>query len=286
VRRLSPVATTRNGMIWDSMGPHGRQWNPMVSAPSRTVCETPSKGYPRLSLKLGCDGFASCERCRIRSCGRGAGLKANGFKNIARERAPRGIAGRSVRQVKRRKIRLQDWEGESVSRPVSRVLYGAARMPHATTIHLGRPLPDASRNQPGRLAWKRAGILADPAPPLFGFAPGGVYRAASVTGRAVGSYPTLSPLPRPKPGRFAFCGTFPGVAPAGRYPAPFFRGARTFLPRGVSALAGAAVRPADARLVGVQAGPVKPCRDRPPPAPTRLPRRSRAHPPPPVRQSR
>ena len=29
--------------------------------------------------------------------------------------------------------------------------------------------------------------------------------------------------------RFAFCGTFPGVAPAGRYPAPCFRGARTFL---------------------------------------------------------
>jgi hypothetical protein len=32
-------------------------------------------------------------------------------------------------------------------------------------------------------------------------------------------------------GRFAFCGTFPGVAPAGRYPAPYFRGARTFLCR-------------------------------------------------------
>ena len=31
--------------------------------------------------------------------------------------------------------------------------------------------------------------------------------------------------------RFAFCGTFPGVAPAGRYPAPCFHGARTFLPR-------------------------------------------------------
>src|SRR3954447_22450065 len=30
--------------------------------------------------------------------------------------------------------------------------------------------------------------------------------------------------------RFAFCGTFPGVAPAGCYPAPCFRGARTFLP--------------------------------------------------------
>ena len=31
--------------------------------------------------------------------------------------------------------------------------------------------------------------------------------------------------------RFAFCGTFPGVAPAGCYPAPCFRGARTFLHR-------------------------------------------------------
>jgi len=37
---------------------------------------------------------------------------------------------------------------------------------------------------------------------------------------------TLAP---PVAGRFAFCGTFPGVAPAGRYPAPYFHGARTFL---------------------------------------------------------
>ena len=32
-------------------------------------------------------------------------------------------------------------------------------------------------------------------------------------------------------GRSALCGTFPGVAPAGCYPAPCSRGARTFLPR-------------------------------------------------------
>ena len=47
--------------------------------------------------------------------------------------------------------------------------------------------------------------------------------------------------------RFAFCGTFPGVAPAGRYPAPCFRGARTFL----------TLRPFDpckARLPGQLAG--------------------------------
>ena len=66
-------------------------------------------------------------------------------------------------------------------------------------------------------------------PPLFGLAPGGVCRAASVTVRAVRSYRTLSPLPGPKARRSALCGTFPGVAPAGRYPAPCLRGARTFL---------------------------------------------------------
>ena len=79
-------------------------------------------------------------------------------------------------------------------------------------------------------------------PSLLGLAPGGVYRAAPVAGGAVRSYRTLSPLPAGRgpqacdlgardPGRrFAFCGTFPGVTPAGRYPAPCFRGARTFLP--------------------------------------------------------
>ena len=44
--------------------------------------------------------------------------------------------------------------------------------------------------------------------PLFGLAPNGVYRAASLALGAVGSYPTFSPLPRPKSRRFVFCGTF------------------------------------------------------------------------------
>ena len=86
-------------------------------------------------------------------------------------------------------------------------------------------------------------------PSLFGFAPGGVCHAGSVAGTAVRSYRTFSPLPRQSPGgdggRFVLCGTFPGVAPAGRYPAPHVKGARTFLPGGLSALAGAAVRPTD-----------------------------------------
>ena len=44
--------------------------------------------------------------------------------------------------------------------------------------------------------------------------------------------------------RFAFCGTFPGVAPAGNYPAPCFRGARTFLHSGRASTAnGHSARP-------------------------------------------
>jgi len=63
--------------------------------------------------------------------------------------------------------------------------------------------------------------------PLFGLAPGGACRAPNVAARAVRSYRTLSPLPLAR--RFAFCGAIPGVAPAGPYPAPCLRGARTFL---------------------------------------------------------
>ena len=51
-------------------------------------------------------------------------------------------------------------------------------------------------------------------------------------------------------GRFVLCGTFPGVTPAGRYPAPHVKGARTFLPGGLSATAGAAVRPTDGLRMG------------------------------------
>ena len=69
--------------------------------------------------------------------------------------------------------------------------------------------------------------------PLFGLAPGGACHAVPVARSAVGSYPTLSPLPqRPEAERrFAFCGAIPGVTPGGRYPPPCRRGARTFLPR-------------------------------------------------------
>jgi hypothetical protein len=59
------------------------------------------------------------------------------------------------------------------------------------------------------------------------------------------------------PWRFVFCGTVPGVAPAGRYPAPYVHGARTFLPGDLSAVAGAAVRPTDAGAMGCETRAVK-----------------------------
>jgi hypothetical protein len=93
-------------------------------------------------------------------------------------------------------------------------------------IHLGRTSPHASRNLPERQPGK--GSRPRTPPLLFGLAPGGVCRATTVAGGAVRSYRTLSPLTRRRPpegvhpgGRIALCGTFPGVAPAGRYPAPF-----------------------------------------------------------------
>ncbi len=71
-------------------------------------------------------------------------------------------------------------------------------------IHLGRPLLDASSNQPGRPLEKSlapAGEPATHAPSLFGFAPGEACHAMGVTVHAVRSYRTFSPLPavRPKP---------------------------------------------------------------------------------------
>src|SRR4051812_42937024 len=103
---------------------------------------------------------------------------------------------------------------------------------------LGQPTRTASLTSLPRTSsrWRSSAFAIVSAwPSLFGFAPGGVYHAGSVAGPAVRSYRTFSPLPRrrsvrTKAWRFVLCGTVPGVAPAGRYPAPHVDGARTFLP--------------------------------------------------------
>src|SRR5919198_1387823 len=70
-------------------------------------------------------------------------------------------------------------------------------------------------------------------------------------------HPYRAEAPKGEGGRFSLCGTFPGVAPAGRYPAPHVDGARTFLPRSLSTVAGAAVRPTDTLRMGASMASVK-----------------------------
>ncbi len=90
--------------------------------------------------------------------------------------------------------------------PVSRVLYGLR--PKAQTwwpfLLSGHCCPPRATYPDGR-AGNSPDRVSPAAPSLFGFAPGGVCHAASVAGRAVGSYPTLSPLPWRIP-----CGEPPG----------------------------------------------------------------------------
>src|SRR5213596_4367740 len=77
-------------------------------------------------------------------------------------------------------------------------------------ISLGQLSPATSRGLPAAQA-TRAGSRC-----LLGLAPTGGYRATPVAKRAVGSYPTFSPLPLDK-GRSVFCGPFRRLAAPRRY---------------------------------------------------------------------
>ncbi len=99
------------------------------------------------------------------------------------------------------------------------------------TIHLGCALPRTSCSQPGQRSGKREpqGVNLACRPYLALLPVGFAVPSALPRPRCALTAP-FHPCPGPEgPGRFAFCGTFPGVASAGRYPAPCFRGARTFL---------------------------------------------------------
>jgi len=77
-------------------------------------------------------------------------------------------------------------------------------------IHLGRQLPAGSSNLPGDSASRAIA-------PLFGLAPDGVCRAASVTRSAVGSYPAIlrssAPLAGPEPSTSRLSAPLAGHAP-------------------------------------------------------------------------
>ena len=94
-------------------------------------------------------------------------------------------------------------------------------------IPLGRPLPDASRDLPGR---QRGNALLRH--PYLVLLPVGLAVPSPLpeTRCALTAPFHLDPRGTRPDGQFVFCGAIPGVASAGRYPAPCSRGARTFLP--------------------------------------------------------
>jgi hypothetical protein len=78
-------------------------------------------------------------------------------------------------------------------------------------ICLGRPSPAASSSLPAaQTVWVTPRRI-------FGLAPTGGYRATAVTSGAVGSYPTVSPLPCVATGRFVFCGPVRRLTAPRRY---------------------------------------------------------------------
>ncbi len=120
----------------------------------------------------------------------------------------------------------------NASRPVSRVLYGRGSSPRRDGHSSGTPVA-------GRLEQPtRATEPTDKAPrtnprvaPIRFCSRRGLpcRRRCRLRGALLPHPFTLTRWPFSRCGRFTFCGAFPGVAPAGRYPAPRPFGARTFL---------------------------------------------------------
>ncbi len=94
-------------------------------------------------------------------------------------------------------------------------------------IYLGWPSPATSSGLP---AARLQSVWVTPRR-LFGLAPTGGYRAAAVASGAVGSYPTVSPLPEPLARPSAVCSLWPCPSPLGAQalPGSLPGGARTFL---------------------------------------------------------
>ena len=97
------------------------------------------------------------------------------------------------------------------------------------TIPLRRHSRAASSNQPGRRVETHPGTEI-PCRPYSILLPVGFTLPLPLP---VARCALAAPFHRdpPEEGPSALCGTVPGVAPAGRYPAPLFHGARTFLAR-------------------------------------------------------
>jgi hypothetical protein len=98
---------------------------------------------------------------------------------------------------------------EGGGRAISRVLFTRPRADRWSSLWGGC-------HQPPRRGLPAAQTTRVESRCLFGLAPTGGYRATPVARRAVGSYPTVSPLP-PTRGRFVFCGPIRRLAAPRRY---------------------------------------------------------------------
>jgi len=121
-----------------------------------------------------------------------------------------------------------------VSRPISRVLDGMRTFACVTAIPLGRRSPSASSNLPGRLdpdIFRSSRLRTASRRPYSVLLPVGfAVPPALPPARCALTAPFHPCRGQPNtPWRYVFCGTVPGFAPAGCYPAPLVRGARTFL---------------------------------------------------------
>ena len=131
-------------------------------------------------------------------------------------------------------VTLKRYGGGSISRILFRIdrAYGGDHVSTAyVAISLQRPTreprPDRPLpNVPAHLRTRRLPCKAKQAVRrvlLFGLAPGDAYPAVHVAANAVGSYPTISPLPlaiRGRSGAVYFLWRSCRIAPPGRYPAP------------------------------------------------------------------
>lgn len=121
------------------------------------------------------------------------------------------------------------------SRPVSRVLYGHKQKPVAWQPFIWDACCQTPRatypdNSCGAMVGKPTRC------PYSVLLPVGFTMPCLLPAMRWALTPPFHPYSRTLCERSAFCGTFPRVTPAGRYPAPFLRGARTFLSARLSTL--------------------------------------------------
>ena len=127
----------------------------------------------------------------MKKCGRDIGVAPVLSQSLAID--ARGMECQKLAGA-RRCFRRAPLSNQTACKPgsVGHAAQARKRDGHSSATPVARRL-----KQPTRTATRtRVGAFAAPVPSLFGLAPGGVCRAASVAGSAVRSYRTVSPLPR------------------------------------------------------------------------------------------